>query len=153
MLDTKAVVHIHEDGLELYARGRLEPKLLPVIENHLFACEICQKSLADCLRQGLSLRLIRGSKTEETQKRGEPRFKTDGEATLQELHPLSTERHKVKIVNISKSGLGILSPIAIFPGTIVQLRINKTVEIGNVRYCSASRDDAFLIGLQLHGEG
>jgi PilZ domain len=152
MLGTKATVHLHEDDLELYARGRLEPELLPVIENHLLACETCRKSLADCLRQGLALQLTHRTQTDRTQKRLEPRFNTDGEATLQELHPLSTERHKVKIVNVSKNGLGISSPIAIFPGTIVQLRINENVEIANVRYCSASRDDAFQIGLQLHSE-
>jgi hypothetical protein len=152
MLGAKAAVHLHEDDLQLYAQGRLEPELLPVIENHLLACEICRKSLADCLRQRLALQLVHGAKTDRTQKRVEPRFNTDGEATLQELNPLSVERHRVKIVNVSKNGLGISSPIAIFPGTIVQLRINGTVEVGNVRYCSASRD-AFLIGVRLQREG
>jgi len=153
MLSMKAAVHVHEDDLELYARGRLESELSPVIEKHLLACEICRNSLADCLRQGFALQLVRGNKTDSSQKRVEPRFQTDGEATLQELHPLSAERHKVKIVNVSKNGVGISSPISIFPGTIVQIRIKGTVELGNVRYCSASRDEAFLIGLRLHNEG
>jgi hypothetical protein len=152
MLDTKAAVHMHEDDLELYAQGRLEPKYFPVVENHLLACETCQNALADCLWQGLALQLIRGTRETGTQRRAEPRFSTDREATVQELHPLSTERHKVRIVNVSKSGIGILSPKAILPGTIVQLRIKETVELGNVRYCTAS-GDAFQIGLRLHGEG
>jgi hypothetical protein len=53
----------------------------------------------------------------------------------------------------SKNGLGILSRKAIFPGTIVQLRIKDSVELGNVRYCSALDNGDFRIGLKLHGEG
>lgn len=56
------------------------------------------------------------------------------------------------IVNISKNGLGILSPKAILPGTMVQLRIKDRVELGNVRYCSAPGDDGFRLGLRLHDE-
>jgi hypothetical protein len=63
------------------------------------------------------------------------------------------DRHKVRIVNVSKNGLGILSPKAVLPGTIVQLRINDIIELGNVRYCSALDNDAFRIGLRLNGEG
>jgi hypothetical protein len=147
---SKASVHLHEDDLELYAHGRLERELLPAIENHLLVCEICRKSLADGLTQGLAIQLMHGSQTQGKEKRVEPRFSTDDEATLQELHPLSTERHRVKVVNVSKNGVGVSSPKPMFPGTIVQLRINETVELGNVRYCSASGDGAFQIGLRLH---
>jgi len=153
MLGTRAAVHLHEDDLELYARGRLEPELIPVIESHLRGCEICRETMGEGLKLGLALRLTQGTNVSGDQKRAEPRFSTDGEATLQELHPLSTERHKVKIVNVSKNGLGISSPKAIMPGTVVQLRIKDGVELGNVRYCSASGSDTFRIGLQLHSEG
>ena len=87
-----------------------------------------------------------------TQKRSEPRFDTKGEAILQELHPLSLERRRIKIVNISKNGFGLVSPKAILPGTIVQLRIKDIVELGNVRYCSASVE-GFRVGVRLHSEG
>jgi len=72
---------------------------------------------------------------------------------LQELHPLSLDRCKVRIVNVSKHGLGILSSQAIVPGTIVQLRINDIVELGNVRHRSTLDNDGFRIGLRLNGEG
>jgi hypothetical protein len=153
VLDTKGAVHLHEDDLDLYANGRLEAELLPAIENHLLACEICRKSLADCLRLGLALQLIQGTKSEGRQRRVEPRFSTVDETTLQALHPLSAERHRVKIVNVSKDGLGILSAKSVLPGTIVQLRIGSAVELGNVRYCLALEDGGFRIGVRLHGEG
>jgi hypothetical protein len=81
-----------------------------------------------------------GPKVDPTQNRSEPRFDTKGDGTLQEIHPLSLERHKVKIVNVSKNGLGLVSPKAILPGTIVQLRIKDIVGLGNVRYCSESHE-------------
>ena len=153
MADIKQAAHIHEDDLELYLRGRLERERIALVESHLRECEPCRRHLADCLGQRPALHLTQDAKTEATQKRSEPRFSTDGEGTLQELHPLSLNRHKIKIVNVSKNGLGILSPKAILPGTIVQLRIKDTVELGNVRYCAAAGDDGFRIGLRLNDEG
>jgi hypothetical protein len=153
MPEAQTPVHTAEDALELFARGRLEPGHTSTVESHLLECKMCRDSLADSLGRSLALHLTQGTKSEATHERSEPRFSTEGEATLQELHPLSLDRHKVKIANVSKNGLGIVSPKAILPGTIVQLRIQDTVELGNVRYCAASDTDGFRIGLRLHGEG
>jgi hypothetical protein len=153
MIEINEAAHIHEDDLELYLGGRLEVERISPVEFHLQECDLCRGHLSDCLGHRLSLHLIQGAKSETTQKRFEPRFTTSGEGTLQELHPLSLDRHKVKIVNVSKNGLGILSRKAILPGTIVQLRIKDSVELGNVRYCSVLNNGDFRIGLKLHGEG
>jgi len=67
---------------------------------------------------------------------------------LQELSPLSLDRQKVKIVDISKNGLGILAPKSVLPGTIVQVRINTAVELGEVRHCSTRDDNGYRIGLR-----
>jgi hypothetical protein len=145
-------LHAHEDALELYIRGRLELESISPVESHLAECEVCQKLLSDCLGQRFSLHPVPCITSEMVQKRSQPRFSTEGEGTIQELHPLSLDRQRIKILNASKNGFGLLSPKAIFPGTIVQLRIKDTVELANVRYCSASID-GFRIGLRLHGEG
>lgn len=152
MLDTQSAVHLHEDDLELYLRGQLESERLSSAERHLLECKICQLQLSNSLGQRVAVQMVSRPKADLTQKRSEPRFDTKGEGTLQELHPLSLERRRVKIVNVSKNGLGLISPRAILPGTIVQLRIKDIVELANVRYCSAS-DEGFRIGLRLHGEG
>ena len=153
MLDLKTAVHIHEDDLELYLSGRLESERVSSTELHLLGCKICRLRLASCLGEGLVLQYLSGPKTDMTEKRSEPRFTSEGQGTLQEIHPLSLERHKVKVVNASKNGFGIVSAKAILPGTIVQLRIKDNVELGNVRYCSALDDGGFRIGLRLHGGG
>jgi hypothetical protein len=104
------------------------------------------------LGQRLALHAIKTAKSAAAQKRSEPRFDTAGEGTVQELHPLSLDRQKIKIVNMSKNGLGIVVSKAILPGTIVQLRIKDRVELGNVRYCSAIGDNGFQVGLRLHDD-
>jgi hypothetical protein len=104
------------------------------------------------LGQRLALHDIKTPKSAASQKRSEPEFDTTGEGTVQELHPLSLDRQKIKIVNMSKNGLGIVVPKAILPGTIVQLRLKDRVELGSVRYCSSIGDDGFQVGLRLHDE-
>jgi len=151
MLKISTAAHIHEDDLELYLRGRLESEHISSVEQHLLECDACRECLSGCLGHRAALHLLQG-KPESAQKRSEPRFGAEGEAILQEIHPLSLDRQKVMIVNISKNGLGILSPKAILPGTVVQLRIKGIVELGTVRYCSTSGDHGFRVGLRLHDE-
>jgi hypothetical protein len=159
MHHTQSEVHIQEEDLQLYTQGRLEPERISLAESHLSGCENCRQVLAEFLGHRLALRpapALHTAKLPEpsvAQKRTEPRFTTEGEATVQELHPISFDRQLVKIVNVSKNGLGIVGSKAILPGTIVQLRMNGTVELGNVRYCSAIDSGGFRIGVRLRGEG
>ena len=148
MIDTKSTSHVHGADLELYLRGRFESERTSSVESHLLECIICRQHLSECLEQRLTLYPIQETTWEKGYERSEPRFDTQGEAMLQEIHPLSLDRQKVKIMNVSKNGLGILSPKAIVPGTIVQLRIKDTVELGNVRYCAVFGDKGFQIGLR-----
>jgi hypothetical protein len=150
---TGKTVHVHQDDIELYLCGHLEPERISITESHLLGCDSCRQLLSKSLGLRLALRAIKTANSEAAQKRSEPRFDTAGEGTIQELHPLSLDRQKIKIVNISKNGVGILAQKAIFPGTIVQLRIKDSVELGNVRYCSVREGEGFRIGLRLHAEG
>jgi len=42
-------VHIHEDDLELYSTGHLEPERVPALEAHLSGCQDCQDCLQQCV--------------------------------------------------------------------------------------------------------
>jgi hypothetical protein len=153
MVDEKTAVHIHEDDIELYLRGRVKPERLSSVEAHLLECELCQAHLSDCVGPKLALPSSEGADSGAGQKRAEERFNTEGEGTLQELDPLSMESYKIRIVNVSKSGLGIVSAKPLLPGTIVKIRIKGSVELGNVRYCAALDDGAYRLGVRLNGEG
>ena len=42
-------VHIHEDDLELYSAGHLEPERVPALEAHLAGCQDCRERLGRCI--------------------------------------------------------------------------------------------------------
>jgi hypothetical protein len=57
MMDT---AHIHEDDLELYSAGHLEPERVPPLEAHLSGCRDCQERLDQCA--GPQLKAMRQSR-------------------------------------------------------------------------------------------
>jgi len=42
-------VHIHDDDLELYSAGHLEPERVAELESHLSDCPECQDRLQQCI--------------------------------------------------------------------------------------------------------
>jgi anti-sigma factor RsiW len=42
-------IHIHEDDLELYNAGHLEPERMAALESHLSGCQDCQERLRQCV--------------------------------------------------------------------------------------------------------
>jgi len=112
--------HAYDNDLELYVRGRLEPERISAIESHLLVCHSCRERLSRCIGSQLILHPVGKTKPKEKYERSEPRFNTGDDAIFQELNPLSMDRQTVKIVDISKNGLGILAPKSVMVGTIVQ---------------------------------
>lgn len=150
MLDVRDTAHVHEDDLELYVRGRLELQHTSLLESHLQTCQSCQQLLSESIGLKMPLQTSGWAKEKETYERSEVRFSTGDDAIVQELNPLSLDRHEVKIVDISRTGLGFLAARPSLPGTVVQIRIKNTTEIGEVRHCSPSGDGGYRIGLRLH---
>jgi hypothetical protein len=148
MPNSPSAVHAHEDDLELYARGRLEPGRTLTVESHLTECHNCRERLTQCIGVQLNVHATGKAKSSEKYVRSEPRFRAGDEAIFQELSPLCLDRQKVTIVDISKQGLGILAPKSALPGTIARLRIGNTVELGEVRHCSPWGADGYRIGLR-----
>jgi hypothetical protein len=54
-------------------------------------------------------------------------------------------------VDVSKNDLGILAQKAVLHGSIAQIQMTGTVELGEVRHCSTFRDGGYRIGLRLYG--
>ena len=148
MSDIRHSVHASYDDLVRYIQGRLTPERLFVIDPHLLDCNICREGLSKIIGSQLMLHFVGKAKADQKRERSEPRFSTGSDAIVQTLSPLSLDRQKVKIVDISKNGLGILAPEAALPGTIMQVRINTAVELGEVRYCSACDGNRYRIGLR-----
>lgn len=157
MPDVRISAHVHEDDLELYVRGRLEPDYTSTVESHLWECQTCRDRFSQSIGLQLLLHPIGKIKPKEKYQRSEPRFGAGDHAVLQELSPLSLDRQIVEIVDVSRNGLGILASKSVLRGTIVQVRIKDAVELGEVRHCNSSGAFAsglghsrYRIGLRLH---
>jgi len=150
MASVQSSVHSHEDDLELYVRGRLEPERISAAESHLWECQACRERLSQCIGLKRIFQNARDMKSEEKYEPSERRSITADVAIFQELHPFSLARWRAKILDASTHGLGILAPKSVLPGTIVQIRIEDTVEIGDVQHCSPWGDKGFQISLRLH---
>jgi hypothetical protein len=148
MSDILNPVHASYDDLVRYIQGRLPQERLSVVDPHLLDCEICRERLSKNIDSQVMLHFVGKARADQKRERSEPRFSSGSEAIVQELSPLSLERQKVKIVDISNNGLGILASKAALPGTIMQVRINTAVELGEVRYCSACKGNGYRIGLR-----
>ncbi len=142
--DLDRTIHAHDDDLELYVKGRLEPGRASSLEFHLGQCESCRERLSNSI--GLAMVF---SQPDTGNRRVEPRFETGDAATLRELSPLSLTREKVTIVDVSKSGMGIVSRRPLLPGSIVQLRVKDSFELAEVRYCIEWSNNQYRIGLRL----
>jgi hypothetical protein len=67
---------------------------------------------------------------------------------IQSLNPHSEGRSSAKILRISVDGIELISPIAVFPGTLIQLRHEGTFLLGEARCCEAV-GSAFQIGIDV----
>jgi len=139
--------HAHDDDLEMYARGRLERTHLASLESHLLDCEKCRVRLSQSIGLSLHYHLTGAARRDPKEQRSEPRFVTGDDAVVQALNPLSLERHVVRILDVSKHGMGIRTAEPLFPGTIVQIRTGTAVELGEVRHCARLGEKAYRIGL------
>src|SRR5579871_3042687 len=132
-----ALVHVHDEDLELYLLGRLPGKQVSAVESHLTDCSSCTSRLSDVA--GIAFQLIRlGNRQlgsyEGTEKRREHRIPTDDEGQLQAFSPFSPAKIRVQIVDVSRNGLKVHTPLSMGRGTIVQVRLKEAIILGEVRY-------------------
>jgi hypothetical protein len=150
MLELQDSVHVQEDDLKLYVHGRLDAVHHFVVGHHLLECHTCREYLSLCIDLEDMPNPMDNAKWDRTNRRSEPRFTIGGELDYQEFSPFSVDRQKASVLDISANGVGIFTPNPVLPGTIVQIRVMNTVELGQVRHCSAFGDKGYRIGLRLH---
>ena len=86
---------------------------------------------------------------EQIERRSEPRELVREPAMLQVLRPQGGVRVRVHILDASISGLGMLTPVALPPGALVQVRlVGSVVLMGDVRY-SVRCGQEFYTGIRI----
>jgi len=133
--------HSSDDDLRLYVGGHLPAADSSVIQAHLDGCEECQLRLADIAIQ---------TRWKGPERRTEPRIPVNFEGRLKMLDPVTSvgPPHHVKVVEISRNGLKVVTPRYLIPRTLVQIRFNGRAVLGEVRYCLKTESE-FQAGLKL----
>jgi PilZ domain len=140
-------MHVSEQDLELYARGRLESP--GEVEFHVESCASCRDKLCDVARFISDIAtLSRQQEIHGPEKRREQRIPTNDEASMRVLNPPFSGRESVQILDASRNGLRVRTLSARETGSIVQLRIKDVHVLGEVRYC-LKVDDGYNIGIQI----
>jgi hypothetical protein len=86
---------------------------------------------------------------DEGERRHEHRVVTNDPAVLQIVNPFSDECSGVRIVDVSNNGLGLYTPKAVMPGSLLKLRMKDYLAFGEARHCRPAKE-GFFVGVQLH---
>ena len=70
------------------------------------------------------------------ERRRHRRVSTDDPALMRMVEPYSPVRWMIRVVDVSKSGMKLLVPSSIKPGSLVQVHMNDTSVLAKVRHCA-----------------
>jgi anti-sigma factor RsiW len=140
--------HAHDDDLHRYVLGRLSAEEVDLLERHLLDCVECKDRLGATAQ--LVAKILSLSRDDPaTNRRTEPRFRVSDPVFLRCLAPALPDRWPVRIVDISKNGLGLLVPTQLSPGSVVQVQSGTTFALGEIRHSRQISKHEFHIGISL----
>jgi hypothetical protein len=86
---------------------------------------------------------------ESSERRSEPRTASNASAFVRLLNPLQTsERLPARVADLSRGGMKLILDRPLMPGTLVQIRFEGKLLLGEVRFCNPV-DAEFQIGIRL----
>jgi len=140
--------HGSDDQLQSYVCDRLTAGETKDLESHLSECEECTRRLTDTIGFFRNVSTPKPQDASAGERRREPRFSTEGSATIQSLNPFSLNFSAVSILDVSKGGLRLESKERLGFGTLIRVRLNSAIIFGDVRYCNPS-GEKFDVGIQI----
>ena len=114
---------------------------------HLCGCKACVAK--STMGEGVLCNRTQGSAKHANERRHDHRFVMDDFAVFQIVNPFSAERFDIRLVDISKNGLGLHVHTGVIPGSLVQVRIKDHIAFGESRYCLPA-PRGFFVGIQIH---
>lgn len=145
-VDATCAHHAHDDDLQLYILGHLSAAEVDVLERHLSGCPECVGRLAATARFVAHIIALKRDSSH-SDKRADPRFRTTDAGVLRCLAPLLPERWPIQVVDVSRNGLGLLVPIRLSLGALVQVQVRDTIALGDVRYSTQISEHQFRTGI------
>jgi hypothetical protein len=141
--------HIDNDELNVYVSQKSEPTRFAHIQTHIRNCPECKERLVARVLARITELNHAGPGTLSSERRSERRFERGEDGQLQSLCPLSFDRLPVQIVDVSKSGYGLLIDSPLSEGAIVQISIGSTNVLGEVRTCRPTPDNRHRVGIRI----
>lgn len=142
-------MHLHEDDLALYIFDRLSATRESEVEMHLGECTACQTRFAESLQFiGRLSELQRKQRADGAERRRHPRIPANAPASVRTLNPLSTARLQATVLDTSREGLRLRIPEFIQRGAIVQVFLEDTIVLAEVRYCEPAGPE-FRVGVRI----
>ena len=87
------------------------------------------------------------------ERRRHTRVATDDPGLMKVLEPFSPVRWLVRVVEVSRSGMGLIAQTRLDPGTMVQVYVKQTSILAQVRHSEPiddpSRPDHFRVGIEI----
>lgn len=148
--DILSTQHVFDDNLRLYVLGSLNATQVGVLERHMLECNDCRKRLSASARTAIACSPVNRD-GKDPDRRSEPRFSTSEIGSLRSFSPYLPERWRARITDVSKNGLGLLLPVHLRPGVLVQIRIGTIFALGEVRYSKPVSQHEFRTGVRLSG--
>jgi hypothetical protein len=93
-----------------------------------------------------------GSAIQDAEERSEARVPLHVEAEMRVLYPTPGPRQKVRVLNTSSKGVGVIARRKLDRGAIVQLQRGDLLQWGEVRHCTRVGAHQFQIGVRVQEE-
>jgi hypothetical protein len=127
-----------EHDLELYLTGFFQGGKDSALDAHIDEHEACVissfKSGDDFVCEPLAPN-VEPAIYNEIEMQSERGFDTNDSALLQILSPFSENDLHVRVVFVSKNGLGVYTPVSVMPGSHVKIKMKEGIAFGESRYC------------------
>jgi len=143
--------HVQNEELDHFALGTVEGAEGGRIEEHTHHCSACRLRLKEARVFARLLGQMECSpKISSVQEyRREPRYKVAEPATITVCHPIHSVEIRGAVVNVSRSGCRVRTPEPVYCGADVLILVKRAAFFGTVRYCHASAEGTFDIGLRI----
>lgn len=70
------------------------------------------------------------------ERRRDRRVAVEAEGTVRMMNPIDRQPRPVRIADVSRMGMKLISPRRIEPGVVLQVRMNDLLIMGVVRHCT-----------------
>jgi hypothetical protein len=136
--------------LELYALKKLAPAKIPAVETHIEGCGSCRKYLQET--EAFVQQLVTLSIPQRTagtiEHRKSRRIATDDPVIVKIIEHEREVSTTARVLDASAGGFCVRVPGPVCPGARIEIHLEGTIALGEVRYC-VEAGGSYRLGVQI----